>query len=332
MSRFYFKILVWSCVLLMPIFVSATSYTVDIYATVAGCGDGLIQSGEQCDGSNLGGATCESLGFDSGTVQCSSACTFITASCVLLPPSTGTGGTRVTETKQPVSSTNMVVFGEAVPFSTVSLLKDGQRVATVPVSESGMFQITVAGLSGGTYRVVLVGEKAGFPAVVSETMSVRVLKNATTKVGPMVLPPFVRFIEEGTSVTVRGYAPIMSSVSLIVGDAAINRTVSLNDGMFEFRFDTSLGSLALIQVETKDAQIVRSISYTLTEGVDEERFQNAPCSQKGDINGDCRVGPVDFFISRFRFIKDLFSNRFDFNSDGELTIVDFSIMAFYWTG
>jgi hypothetical protein len=48
------------------------------------CGDSKIDSalGEQCDGSDLGGASCTSLGFDSGSVACGADCKLITVACV----------------------------------------------------------------------------------------------------------------------------------------------------------------------------------------------------------------------------------------------------------
>ncbi len=52
------------------------------------CGDGFIDPGESCDGStNLNGATCASQGFDTGTLTCSSTCTYTTTGC-----SNGGGG------------------------------------------------------------------------------------------------------------------------------------------------------------------------------------------------------------------------------------------------
>ncbi|OYT27112.1 MAG: hypothetical protein B6U97_02370 [Candidatus Altiarchaeales archaeon ex4484_96] len=45
------------------------------------CGDGMKDEGEQCDGSDLGGKSCKSLGYDRGTLKCSSSCTYITSSC-----------------------------------------------------------------------------------------------------------------------------------------------------------------------------------------------------------------------------------------------------------
>lgn len=46
------------------------------------CGDGLIQEGEDCDGSEAGTGTCQSLGFDTGRLVCSSSCRYDTTLCV----------------------------------------------------------------------------------------------------------------------------------------------------------------------------------------------------------------------------------------------------------
>ncbi len=47
------------------------------------CGDGVIEGerGEQCEGGNLGGATCESQGFSGGSLTCDSACHLDTSTC-----------------------------------------------------------------------------------------------------------------------------------------------------------------------------------------------------------------------------------------------------------
>jgi hypothetical protein len=47
------------------------------------CGNGTIDPGEQCDGSNLGGNNCTTvgMGFAGGTLHCASACTFDVTGC-----------------------------------------------------------------------------------------------------------------------------------------------------------------------------------------------------------------------------------------------------------
>ena len=49
--------------------------------TLGICGNGVKDGVEQCDGSDLGGATCSSLGFVSGTLACDSSCQFDTGGC-----------------------------------------------------------------------------------------------------------------------------------------------------------------------------------------------------------------------------------------------------------
>ncbi len=45
------------------------------------CGDGAIGPGEDCEGTNLNGATCQSLGFDMGALACGPGCFFDTGGC-----------------------------------------------------------------------------------------------------------------------------------------------------------------------------------------------------------------------------------------------------------
>lgn len=57
----------------------------------AGCGDGMISPGEQCDGSDLQGFDCSSLGLNGGTLSCDPVtCTFDTSMC--MSTSGGTSG------------------------------------------------------------------------------------------------------------------------------------------------------------------------------------------------------------------------------------------------
>ena len=45
------------------------------------CGNGVKEPGEYCDGEDLGGATCESLGFDGGTLSCQQDCRLDASEC-----------------------------------------------------------------------------------------------------------------------------------------------------------------------------------------------------------------------------------------------------------
>ena len=65
-----------SCKAIVPVVVSTT------------CGNGRLDAGEQCDGSNLYGQSCFTQGFAAGTLACNSQCGLDTSAC--------TGGTTPT--------------------------------------------------------------------------------------------------------------------------------------------------------------------------------------------------------------------------------------------
>jgi len=54
------------------------------------CGNGTINAGEQCDGGQLGGGTCQSQGFTGGTLSCAANCQYNTANCTTITCGNGT--------------------------------------------------------------------------------------------------------------------------------------------------------------------------------------------------------------------------------------------------
>lgn len=66
--------------------ISATEPTSTVELTSepqAECGNGMVEDGEECDGIDWQGATCESLGFVGGGLECGDACAFDTTGCHL---------------------------------------------------------------------------------------------------------------------------------------------------------------------------------------------------------------------------------------------------------
>ncbi|APR76184.1 Fibro-slime domain protein [Minicystis rosea] len=61
---------------------STSSSTTSSSGVLPTCGNGELDTGEACDGADVGGATCTSLGFASpGTVTCTAACELDTSAC-----------------------------------------------------------------------------------------------------------------------------------------------------------------------------------------------------------------------------------------------------------
>ena len=57
----------------------------------ASCGNGVIDTGEQCDGTALGGVTCSTLGYTGGSLACSSTCQRVTTACTGTTTTCGNG-------------------------------------------------------------------------------------------------------------------------------------------------------------------------------------------------------------------------------------------------
>lgn len=57
-------------------------YNFSVDSNVSLCGNGTIDASEQCDGSNLAGQTCQSLGYSSGSLLCNPNCQFDTNACL----------------------------------------------------------------------------------------------------------------------------------------------------------------------------------------------------------------------------------------------------------
>lgn len=59
----------------------ATAALVANFRTSAECGNGVVEPGEECDGADLGGASCSAVGCSNGTPTCTASCTVDYSSC-----------------------------------------------------------------------------------------------------------------------------------------------------------------------------------------------------------------------------------------------------------
>ena len=73
-----------------PTTVEPTTVEPTTNSTGGSCGDGVVDADEQCDGGDLNGLTCQSLGYDGGTLACDGiTCTYDTSGCTTQQPTTG---------------------------------------------------------------------------------------------------------------------------------------------------------------------------------------------------------------------------------------------------
>ncbi len=107
-SYFLLSIVICLAVFLIPSSVNAD--IAEITAVVPGCGNNLVEFGEQCDDADLGGATCISQGFTGGFLFCAPVCTFDTSSCTLGGGGSGGGRPNIKKDLEPKTGCKIADF------------------------------------------------------------------------------------------------------------------------------------------------------------------------------------------------------------------------------
>ncbi|MFM2424086.1 MAG: hypothetical protein RLZZ70_475 [Candidatus Parcubacteria bacterium] len=335
LSVFFLGVFASSSTLLLA--QSGVPYTVDIVAYVPGCGDGIIQSGEQCDGTNFGGTSCSSVGLGSGAVQCSSVCTLITSACVPdLPRSSGSTQTDKTPDLPALTTTNVIVSGFAPPGAVVSILRDAQESGMAVAKADGSFQITVTGLVAGSYLLQVRAEAGAIHTVTTDTFRVQVIANTTTKISSVILGPLVLHgTNNVSSVRLNGLAVPNSQIEVWRQGVVIGTTETSATGEFTINTTAAIALGERIELRmTVASQPPVIVTFTHNFQPIETQAIDTPlvCLNVIDVSGECQVDLKDFAIAVYVFLFKPTSARIDFNRDGQIDLVDFSMMAFYWTG
>lgn len=111
---------------------TSTNYTLETGDAMRWyCGDGFIDPDESCDGNdNLGGATCVTQGFASGTLTCSSACAYVTSACVSGAAAGGGGGGGTVSSKPTAPTVASTIPSDFVYSSSLALSGGKDSTAT----------------------------------------------------------------------------------------------------------------------------------------------------------------------------------------------------------
>ncbi len=312
--------------------------------TISVCGNNIIEADEECDGTDLGGETCKSLGYAGGTLSCQTDCTFKTTACT---SGGGGGGGGGGGSPSPPAETEVNFSGRAYPLSKVGVLKDGQVVATSIAGPDAKFYISLSGLSPGDYNFSLYGEDSNGRRSSLFTFSVYITDGVTTNISGVFITPTIDTdkseVKRGENIAILGQSPPLSEVTIAVNseEDIFVKTFSDQSGTYLYNLDTVLLAMGRHLTQSKAALQgeISSFSNAVTFLVGNKTvFRGAgTCPVKGDLNDDCRVNLVDFSIAAYWYKKPI-SAQFavketdKLNSDGKISLVDFSIMAFYWTG
>lgn len=121
---------IWAFYLLNlhPQLTKASTGDVTISVKISVCGDGVIEGPEDCEGSDLDGATCSSLGYEPGTLTCDIACTYDTSQC----------GPKITPTPTPTPTstpTSDSSSDTSTTTTTTSTSSTDQTTTTQPLKQ-----------------------------------------------------------------------------------------------------------------------------------------------------------------------------------------------------
>ena len=137
------------------------SETVNVGMTVPNtviCGNGTVDSGEICDGSNLSGKSCKNFGYDCGQLSCSADCSgYVTSSCSndCTHTCSDSDGPTIAIISTDISQTSAKIFFSASDPGGISSQSFVYGTSTLGLGG------TIVSLGSNNYEVDLSGLKAG---------------------------------------------------------------------------------------------------------------------------------------------------------------------------
>lgn len=339
-------ICVWFGLCTLFLFETGFVFGADVYldGRVPGCGDGVVESGEVCDYTNLNGESCSTLGFSSGSLSCTSACVFDTSACTVRSGGGGGSGTK--------SVKSLVAFeGRAMPFGVITLLIDGAIVASTTANQLGQFSFSARNLPRGTYQFDLYGtDSSGIQTATyslrSTVASKSVLKIDGIFLGPSITSDMLEVVSK-RPIVFSGFAVPNSRTVITLrgeqGDTTFFVASTTLQGMYSYTVQTDILKNGYYSASAQSFIFNSSSSPSQTiwvrigdSNVSRDETKST-CPARADLNSDCKVNLTDFSILMFWFHRQL--NR-DFlqreksllSGDGQADLVDFSILFFNWTG
>ena len=333
-----------------PVFSGQTS---QVMATVkiSVCGNGVKEGGEQCDINDFGGNNCQTLGYDSGTLKCNNDCTFNASDCTTSSGggggaggggSAGGGGGYITPSAPQIS-----FDGIAYPNSEVTLLEDGQVVASTVASTDAKFHIDLNKVATGNYIFSLYSEDNKGNRSSLHTFPLTVTSQSSVKIGSIFISPTISTdkieVKKGESVLIFGESAPKSQILISVHSDQDHfvKTTARDDGSYLYYFDSSVLDYGQHFTKSKSSLnnlLVTNDSKAVSFKVgDQDILRSQSGCARADLNCDGKINLIDFSIAAYWYHRSLSQDfasleKERLNGDGKINLVDFSIMAYYWTG
>ncbi|MFA6475038.1 MAG: dockerin type I repeat-containing protein [Patescibacteria group bacterium] len=278
------------------------------------------------------------------TVLCVSSSFFI--SQPLLTQAIGVSLTATVTGSSPEEPiTTVIIEGFAYPTTNVSIRENGKIIAITPADSQGWFTVTINNINPGIYTFSVHGEDIKGRKGPDINVTVAISKGVTITISGIYLGPTIAitrnniFLDEIT--TILGTSVSDSRVNIFIKAENNQQTIFNKQANHNGFYSKSiLGSTVGEGRYTTYSRVVASDgtisdpSKTLVFTVSNEA-NTSTCANSldSDINCDGEVDLIDFSVLLYWWNQANPSNaRADINGNGLVDVVDFSIMLYYWTG
>lgn len=251
------------------------------------------------------------------------------------PPGGGGGGGGG---EVPTLPTKVVFEGKAYPEALLTLSKNGTIASTFKAYSSGLFRQELTGMTGGIYTFSVFAEDTDGRKSVTLSFSISVLAGRTTTISGIYLSPTISLnptqVERGEKIDIGGQIYPESQIQIFVASKEfVKDTVSDSKGKWNYKLDTA--SLEEIEhnakamgltAEGEQSPFSQSVSFLVVK-------PGTMVCHGADFNFDGKVNIIDFSIMMYWWGPKKPGNPcVDLNSDGKVDIIDFSILLYWWTG
>ena len=315
------------------------------------CGNNHKETREECDGSDFGGNTCVSFGFESGNLLCTGSCHLNTSNCVIRPgeggvPGSGPSGGGAGSTSgflpgaNDQQATKVIMKGKSYPDSDVHILLDGKVVGIVRADPLADFYFESNEIPSGISGFGFWSEdKTGLKSTLL-TLTFRVTSRAVTTISGIYISPTIdvdkQSVKQGEDIKIFGQTIPETQVNIHINSAKeiVQQTNSQKTGSWEINFNTKPlaedfhTAKALFQ-EAAGGNVIQS-GFSRSVSFYVGKIGGTAVCPNADLNKDARVNLTDFSILLYYWGTNNACS--DQNQNGVVDLVDFSIMMYYWTG
>lgn len=335
---------------------------------VTNCGNLLVETGEDCDAPGETGTYSTTIAGRQCTPQClfgpycgdsilqtiqGEACDdgnntdgdFCGADCSIEPAGSGGGGSSgggsgdSGGSSEDLGDTSISVTGTAYPNRTVNIILDADSVGSVRANGDGEFDFAI-GTDPGAASMGFWSTDINSVRSVTFNTTFDATQGAVTSVSGIMLPPTIAAdeteINPGDIVLFTGQTAPNKTVQLFIDSNQVADTTSASNGEWSISYTTTGLSaaehLAKARYERGSGSLTSESSFstaiTLFVGVD------GRATTPSDLNRDGEVDLIDFSILIFWWQTAGGNSNppADINGNGNVGIEDFSILLFNWTG